>query len=758
MIDSTSTAVSTTRANAGSAALAAARGMAVTLDQQSELEENPALEPIAPDPETVPTIDDPQMDSAGAGRWNVSAMRRMVNDCDDQPNWRVRADLACAYVDGKQFTPEQEAAAREEGLGDVRPTNLVGRVIRSICGQEAKSRTDVKVEADDDETSDVADYSNAKIKEAQRETYADMAVSQAYFGQVAPGVGWVEVARNHDPRKYRYRVQEVHRSQMWWDWRATDLFLLQDARWIVRKRWQDLDELEAAMPQKREILRWVCNGWNGFAFDDTMDEASIVGRAFRDESRWSNYQRRSEWFDGTRKRVKLYEVWYRVPAWGVFLHISPTRSVLFDHRNQAHIEAVARRVVPVSKQLTSQVRMALFAGPHRLQDIGTTRKNFPYVPFFGYRDDEDLSPYGLVEGMIAPQDEYNARRLRINWMLRARQITMDSDALDLKANTLKQVAAAVMRPNRVIVLNPNRTNKDANSFRIDQDSQLQAEQVTVMQDAKQLVQDVPGVYGSQLGQAQSGVTSGIANSLLIEQGAVAMGDLNDNYRHSRRMVFENLLDLIVEDHATAGLRVKIGRGSSSRVVVLNSFDPQTGRIINDMRDAPIRVGLGEVPATPAYRMQQQQQIAQIINAIAPASPQAVAVLAPSFIEATDLPDRMERADDLRRVMGMPTSGDREKAAKMEEQGRQEAARRKELEDAAVQLELKDKASKIEKTESETELNKAKTVELGYNMALAQMPSPDAALADSKREPGEPMDEDEAAIEASLAQARQAVAA
>lgn len=711
--------------------------------------EHPSLTPIADD-----TADTQATFDRVPGGWNLTRLLNMLQDCDDQPDWRIRADLAAAYVDGKQFTPEQEAYARAQGLSDLRPTNLIARSIRAMCGQEAKSRTDVKVQADEDEFSDVCDVLNVKLKEAQRETYADMAVSQAYAGQVGPGIGWVEVAHNVDPLAYRYRVNEVHRSEMWWDWRARDLVLLRDARWIARKRWQDLDELEAAMPQHRALLRMVSNGWSGFAFDNTIDEAMMRqwdGSAAA-EGRWSQYQRRSEWYDSARKRVKLYEVWYRVPAMGVMLIHGPNRYTLYNPNNQAHVQAVASGRVQVAKMLTTQVRMALFAGPHRLQDIGTTRRNFPYIPFFAYRDDEDLSPYGVVDGMISPQDEYNSRRLRVNWMLRARQILMDSDALDLKANTLEDVAKAVMRPDLTVVLNPNRANRNANAFQILSQFQLQKEQVEVMQDAKQLLQDVPGFYGAQLGQAASGVTSGIANSLLIEQGAVAMGDLNDNYRHSRRAVFEELVDRIVEDMVYPGMQVKIGMGESRRVVVLNQWDPEAGEMVNNVADAPVRVGLGDVPSTPAFRLQQQQTLGQLIQALAQTAPQAAALLAPSLVEATDLPDRKERADDIRRALGIPTAEDKAAAQAAQQQQQAEQQRQKQIADAAQQLALEDAAAKVEKTKSETKLNEAKVIDLGHSMGMEH------AAMSRERETAEQGDEESRLLDDALAEAHAAIAA
>ena len=63
-------------------------------------------------------------------------------------------------------------------------------------------------------------------------------------------------------------------------------------------------------------------------------------------------------------------------------------------------------------------------------DVATKKRRFPYIPFFAFRDDSENTPYGLVHGMLDPQDEYNERRMRIQWMLKAQQIMVDSDALD----------------------------------------------------------------------------------------------------------------------------------------------------------------------------------------------------------------------------------------------------------------------------------------------------------------------------------------
>lgn len=677
----------------------------------------------------------PDRDHAKGG-FSLGALEQLVDNCNNQPSdWRFRADRACAYYDmGKQLTPEREHEIRVKWQIEPRQTNLVHGVINGVLGQEAKARSDITIDADDDDYQDVADVLSRGMKEAQRESNSDMAVSNGYAGQVKCGIGWVEVSRAVDPLDYPIRVQDVDRRSIWYDWEALNLGL-SDARWLIRKKWMDTDEAVAWMPEHREVLTRAVNGW-----DLTMlpeDEDSPLYRAYTNERRTTI--RRDEWLDTSRKRIKLFEVWYRVPAMVPVLHVGPNKRVQYDETNPLHVQALSRGIVKVSRVVTRQVRMALFAGPHRLLDVATARRSFPYVPFFGFRDDYDRSPYGLIEGMISPQDEYNERRQMINWMLKARQVQMDSDALDPEYNNVHDIARNVMRPDLVAITNPNRINKGQGVI-IRNDLSLQKEQVDVMQDAKQLIQEVPRVYSTQLGDAPSGVTSGIAINSLTEAGAIAMGELNDNYRYARRLVHEQMLELIIEDHLEEEMRVVMGSGESKRVIVLNTWDPQTGAPVNRVKDAPIKVGLSEVPSSPAFRMQEQQQLATMIQALA-TNPQAMAVLAPAYIEGSSLTDRKRIADDVRRATGQPVSGDRNQQAAAQ-QAQQEAIQRKQ------QAEDAEKASKVKLNETAAMLNmaRAKHLQADTELRAVEMTQPAEQPA---------ANDEDALINDALAEARQA---
>lgn len=653
---------------------------------------------MKPTPQYDDRAGDSSRDFAAAGRFSLYALERMLRDCATQPDWRLRAKICAAYYDGKQLTELQRWNIRKEELEE-RAINLIRPVINSVLGQEAKSRTDVKVESDDDSFADVAEVISAKLKEAERETRAHMAVSDAYASMVKTGIGWVHVSRNSDPLAYPYRVESVHRDEIWWDWAGQrGPTLLDGCRWLCRKRMVDLDEVEAAMPEHRAVLRMSVSGWS-----DMLDlNGGLLGEpdntglmeAFDNERRFNLVVAKRDWVDSARKMIQLYEVWYRVPASVVVLHMGPTKKVEYDPKDQRHVEAVSRGLVKLSKGITSQVRRALYAGPYRLLDEATTKKNFPYIPFFAFRDDEDKSPYGLIDGMVAPQDDYNERHHRIQWMLKARQVQMDSDALDTAYNTIADVTDAVMRPDFVSITNPNRINKGNAAIKIANDLQMQPEQFKVMADSKQNIQDTAGRYSSSLGNAQ--VQSGIANSMLIEQGEQSMGEMNDNYGFGRRSAFEALVEEIVEDHKAENIRVPVGSGQTRRIVVLNTWEApkaEDGMVMQDqpmmpknmVKDAEIRTAVAETPNTPAFRQQNQQQLTTIIQALGN-NPQATAILAPAYLESTSLANRQQVADDLRKAAGLPMPGDKEGRAQadaMQAQAVQQDIQQKQAAAAAI---------------------------------------------------------------------------
>jgi hypothetical protein len=161
--------------------------------------------------------------------------REIIADIQRQPSWRVGADICADFYDSKQDTPEEIKAIEDRGMSLI-TVNQIKPLVNSLLGVEAKTRTDWRVMADRDEDQDTAEALNVKLSEAERETRADNACSEAFASQIKAGVGWVHVSRNADPFGYPYRVEPVSRREIWWDWSARQADL-SDARYLVRQRW-----------------------------------------------------------------------------------------------------------------------------------------------------------------------------------------------------------------------------------------------------------------------------------------------------------------------------------------------------------------------------------------------------------------------------------------------------------------------------------------------------------------------------------------
>jgi hypothetical protein len=663
-----------------------------------------------PVPALTPTA--PNSNDRASGGYDLRTLLRMVHSANTQANsWRRRADICNAYYDGKQLSREQIQFAKDEGM-EPRSTNLIARVINSVTGTEVRSRSEPRLNCDSGAYSDAGDVLNVLMKEAHRDSQFATAMSAAYASMVKGGIGWVETSINPNPLGYRYRVQHHHRNEMYWDLQARDS-LYADRRWTLRSRWYDVDYLCAAMPEHRKVLEAMTSNWQGFmgAFLGPDIEASLGNMRAFDEFRAAGTMS-SQWFDGSRRRVRMYELWYTVPAWVDILRVTPTEVIIFDPKNKLHQIAETKGIAKLETILTQQYRRSYFAGYYRLEDIGTNRRRSPYTPFIAFTDDVDFTPYGLIEGMISPQDEYNERRLKMQWLLKSRQIIADSDALDEKYNDFADLADEAQRPDMNLILNPNRINKNAGAVRIESNMALQREQYEAMQDARALIQDIPGWNGPNMGVASGGVTANSAMQTLVDEGMSAMGLMNSNYRDSRQECLSGLLDLIVEDHATANLKMMIGEGSSARVVVLNTFGPD-GMPQNMVAEAPVVVGMSDVPSSPAARAQMQNNVAEVIKSLG-GMPQAVAVLVPAFIEnsALDANVRKQAVEDFRRVMNLPPAGSTMERKAAQQAAAQAQAAQAQLQGAMAQGKVDELHAKTASLVSLAELNTAKAKQLG----------------------------------------------
>lgn len=593
------------------------------------------------------------------GGLTLTQLNSFLEDMEHEPPWRKLANKCADYYDNKQLDSD---ILRQMEARNIPPLicNMIKPTVDAVLGMEAKNRRDWMVTfGDDGQSEKVAQGINKKLNTAEREAGADRAISQSYGGQVKAGAGWVQVGRHSNPmRSTPYLTQYVHRREIWWDWRKPDE---EDWRYLVRKQWFDEDALIESMPHLTHLIVGACRGWPAYALANIAGESVTENMRLGDSLEQAETQftvSEHEWRDINRKRSVVYEVWYRKWKRGYVFRMPNGTVVEFDEKKPMHVALYQAEAISPFVATFPQVRQSMWIGPHRVFDRKTPypHNHFPYVPFFGFREDTTDIPYGLIRTMISPQDEINARRSRIQALQGSRRAEIDDDALNTEFNTIDDAIDEISRADMTLILNKNRKNGAA-AVRITDNGDLSAPMFQMLLESKNEIHQSSGLFPSMLGD-ESGAKSGIAINSLVEQSAQTLAEINDEYNSGRRRVGELFLSLIVEDSKHEH-QVSIGDGKAKKAIYFNrptgEVDTAGNEVLeNDVAMAALKLELEDVPSTPTYRAQQFAQLTEITKAL---PPEAQKFVIDFVIEATDHKDRAKIARRLRGVLGIPEEGD-----------------------------------------------------------------------------------------------------
>ncbi|HGP0311643.1 TPA: portal protein [Citrobacter freundii] len=628
------------------------------------------------------------------GQFTQTQLLNLMGDIDGQPDWRTDANRCCAYYDGDQIPPQVAAVLEERGQ-PVECQNLIAPAIDSVLGTEAKTRSDLRVEAnyENDDMETLAEALNAEFYTVCQEMRIDRVRSDAYAGQIKAGLSWVEVRRNPDVTGPRYIAEQINRNEVDWDWLSKKPDL-RDARWVRRRRWIDLDEAVMLFPQRAETLKNAVGTWDTFDDIERIDGDDVDLRSgWEERQTWSRNE--TEYLSTSRDRIMLYVIYYRVYERIPMLALPTGKMVEYDKNNIAHAVAVASGRVKVEMRLVSFIRESWWAGPYHLGDrpCDAPQGMFPLVPFWGFRKDQSGIPYGLVSRMISAQNSYNFRHLKVTWLLQASQVIMDSDATNM---TAEQVRKEANRPDGVFVLNADRKNKTkaADALQINRDSSVSAQQMQVMEYDRQNIQDCAGIYSSYMGQDTSGVVSGIAVSNLVEQSSTTLAEINDNYTMACNALGELVLNYLLKDlkQKTSYTIVVNRKDKRRRKVVTINTPGDDGKITNDISRLDARIVLAPIDSTPAYRAQLADRLIGIIQKLPPQAQSAVIDL---VLELVEIPNKDEFIDRVSRAMGT------QDPQYMTDEEKKAAQQQAKLNEFAQALQFKQQIAEIQNKDADT---------------------------------------------------------
>ena len=638
--------------------------------------------------------------------------QEILNEIEQQPRWRAIADSEMDYADGNQLDGELLKKQRELGLPPA-VENLIGPALRAIQGYEATVRTDWRVTPNGEVGGqDVADALNYKINQAERNSKADKACSDAFETQIKCGIGWIEVARETDPFKYPYRCRKIHRNEIHWDMRAVEADL-SDARWLRRAKWLRPERIALSFPQHKELIMSLGRYGNDWYTMPGFDGGSSSGLHNAWGEGRGNTLNEERWYNPTSKELCIFEVWYRRWESATVIKTPDGRVVEYDENNHNHVMAVAAGMTKPIIATVTRMRRSYWLGPHLLSDSESPYQHthFPYVPFWGFREDATGIPYGYVRDMKYSQDSLNSALAKLRWGMSVTRMERTKGAVNM---TDAQVRKQAARPDGDIVLDQAHMAKAGAKFEIIRDYQLTDQHYQMLAENRQSIKNTSGITPSFEGGTGS-AQSGYQEQLQVEQSNQSLADMMDNFREGRKHLGELLLSMLIEDMSNEPQTVVITGDAvtEDRTVMINApeRDPETGQtyLSNDVAKTRLMVALEEVPSTNSYRGQQLNALSELGKSLPPAYQE---VITPYMIALTDVPNKENIIEDM-------------KAAKQQQTPEQIEQQIKEaVEQALVKagndIKMRELELKERKADSEVKKIDAESVQIGVAAAYSAM--------------------------------------
>lgn len=663
-----------------------------------------------------------QMDSSSAGQHDgegellLDEYTDWLREMDEEPAWRRTADKEMDYADGNQLDTELLQAMKEQGIPPA-IEDRIGPMMLALQGYETAVRTDWRVTANGQVGSqDVADALNFELNQAERQSNADKACSNAFRPQAGVGLGIVEVMRQSDPTKYPYKCKAVNRNQVRWDWTAEE-GNLDDARYLKHDKWLQPQRLINAFPEHathiREMGRQGANWWNGgmSGYMGSAGGASTgLENVWRDGRSWTTEE--SRWYDRNNKQLCLSAVWYRRWVSANMLRTPDGRVVEYDPQNMAHNIGIATGSSEVFKAVVAKVRLSYWIGPYKLHDGPSPypHEHFPYAMFWGFREDRTRVPYGYVRGVIFQQDSLNSGTALMRWGLAAFRVERTEDVVDMPDAMFRR---QVGRRNADIKLKSEALSKPGARFEIKRDAQLTDQQHQLMDNCRSVFEQISAAPASFTGQRGS-ATSGLQERTQLEQANQALGAVMDNFREGRTMIGKMLLAMIVKDLGDKEKTVIIEGDAvkADRSVVLNRVETDGSGytyLSNDVQRTLLQTAVEEVPSTAGYRAQQLYAFQEVIKTMPPQFQQAAF---PYMVALMDTPYKREIVEALRSVGAQETP---EQVEQRIQQAVQDALVKAGNDLKARELDMKERL-----TEAQIKQIMAQAVQTGVQAAFSAM--------------------------------------
>jgi len=169
-----------------------------------------------------------------------------------------------------------------------------------------------------------------------------------------------------------------------------------------------------------------------------------------------------------------------------------------------------------------------------------------------------------------------------------------------------------------------------------------------MQIADQELKDVTGVYDAALGE-RSNEKSGVAISRREQQTQLVNFNYSDNMSKGVKRTWEIIVDLIPEIYDTERMIRVLGADGAEDYVKVNTIDPATGQLMNDLTRGKYDVTVTVGPSFATQRQEASETYSQLVQSF----PQVMAVAGDLIFKSMDLPYSDDLAERMQTLLPPP---------------------------------------------------------------------------------------------------------
>lgn len=647
--------------------------------------------------------------------------------------WRRQARIAQAenrteqaidedFYDGIQLESEDLKILMDRNQPPL-TFNVVKNTVNWILGLERRSKVDYRILPRKKEGASSAKTKTKVFKYIQDVSDGEFIRSEAFTECMTAGVGWLEFgARNTGDEKIFINTERWR--NMWYDHLSTRPDYM-DMRHVIREKWVDLDIAQAMFPERAghlDVLAKAANSLYPYSPEDVVitDTASEFDLESEIDSMFGGSG------DTARERVKLIEMWYRMPARVNIMHARSNDTpygaldgVIMRPDSADHQYLVRGGYFSLEEAQVMLVRCAMWAGACYLQDIQTpyNHNRFPLQPLFCYRRKRDNMPYGVVRDLRDPQSDLNRRRSKALVLLTATRVVYEKGALDDPVKAYDEIN----RPDGMVEINAGK------KFEIQKEQVLAAAHVEMARDDERFINSVSGITEQNLGQSKRQL-SGIAIENLQEQGNTTSGIFFDNYYHAFKTGGEILLSLI-EQFKDKNEEIRItGDQQKDDFVEINKPN-EDGTIENSITAAKADFIVAKQDYRETIRMSMFQMLSDLVMGLSKTMPQLALSLIDEVVDLMDdLPNKDEIVARIRKINNQTGAQDEmtpEQKAEFEQSAAAQAQKQQmveELQKTMAELQaalLKGQAMKVVADASFVKLEGfLKAIEVANSVSLA----------------------------------------